>query len=331
MLEQLLPGTELAGYRIDRLVARGGMGELYEARQLSLERRVALKLIKPELASDPGFCERFRREARAAASIDHPNVLPVYESGELPDGRLFLASRFVDGGDLGAHLDRVGPLDPHEAIALLTQVAAALDAAHAAGLVHRDVKPANVLLEAVSGGTHVYLGDFGLAKWTGASHAYTASGALLGTVDYMAPEQIEGGVVDGRADVYAFGCLLYRCLTGQVPFPRDAASATLMAHMNAPIPLPSALVPGLPEPLDTAVRRALEKDPAHRAESAGALMRWVAARMDTLPGVAGAPVPPPWPQQAEPAKPRLTWRRVGLHTAAYMIVWTAAFLAGRGI
>lgn len=330
MPEQLTPGDEIAGYQVTRLVARGGMGELYEARQLSLDRRVALKLIAPDLASDDRFRERFRREARAAAAIDHPNVLPVYESGETPEGRLFLASRFVDGGDLGAHLGRSGPLDVHETVALLTQVAAALDAAHAAGLVHRDVKPANVLLERVGDQTHVYLGDFGLAKWAAASQGFTESGRLLGTVDYMAPEQIEGGTIDHRADVYAFGCLLYRCLTGHVPFPRDAPSATLMAHMNAPVPLPSALMPAVPEALDTVVRRAMEKDPSHRAESAGALMRWLAAQIETVPGDR-EPVPLPWAEDPPPARPRFTWRRVAAHATAYAVVWTVAFIAGRGI
>ena len=329
MPEQLPTGAEISGYRIERLVGRGGMGELYEARQLSLDRRVALKLIAPQLASDDAFRARFRREAKAAAAIDHPNVLPVYESGETADGRLFLASRFVEGGDLGAHLERSGPLDPHEAIAILTQVAAALDAAHEAQLVHRDVKPANVLLERVGEDTRAYLGDFGLAKWTEASHAYTESGALLGTVDYMAPEQIEGGVVDGRSDVYAFGCLLYRCLTGSVPFPREAPSATLMAHMNAPVPRPSALVPALPEAFDTVVLRAMEKDPGHRAKSAGALMRWLAAQVETVSGAEPA-VELPWASDRL-ARPRLTWRRVAAHTTVYAIVWTVAFLVGRTI
>jgi serine/threonine protein kinase len=328
MPEQLPPGAEVAGYRVERLVARGGMGELYEARQLSLDRRVALKLIAPQYASDARFRERFRREARAAAAIDHPHVLPVYEAGETADGQLFLASRFVDGGDLDAHLDRTGPLDVRETIALLTQVAAALDAAHAAGLVHRDVKPANVVLESANGEARAYLGDFGLAKWA-AETQITESGALLGTVDYMAPEQIEGGTIDRRADVYAFGGLLHRCLTGQVPYPRDTKSATLMAHMNAPIPMPSTIVPTVPAVLDTAVQRALEKDPAHRAESAGALMRWVAAQVETVPG--DAPVPLPWAPDPEPPRPTFTWRRVLAHGAAYSVVWTVAFLAGRGI
>jgi serine/threonine protein kinase len=328
--EVLQPGAALAGYRIERHVAHGGMGEVYEATQLSLDRRVALKLIARRLGTDERFRERFRREARSAAAIDHTNILPVYETGETADGRLFLAMRFVEGPDLSSLLREQGPLDPAQTVAILRQIGDALDAAHQRGLIHRDVKPANVMLEAGEEGWHAYLTDLGLAKPNDDRSENTASGEILGTVDYMAPEQIEGGVVDGRSDVYAFGCLLYRCLTGRVPFPREAPSATLMAHMNAPVPRPSALVPGLPEAFDTVVLRAMEKDPEHRAKSAGALMRWLAAQVETVSGAEPAAAELPWASDRL-ARPRLTWRRVAAHTTVYAIVWTVAFLVGRTI
>ena len=284
MSEDLLqPGTELAGYRIERFVARGGMGAVYEATQLSLDRRVALKFISGGLGADERFRERFRREARSAAAIDHPHILPVYEAGELDDGRLFLAMRFVDGPDLSSMLKEQGPLDAEQTIAVLTQIGEALDAAHQRGLVHRDVKPANVMLEAREPGWHAYLTDFGLAKPDEQTGEHTAPGELLGTIDYMAPEQINGEPLDGRADVYSFGCMVYRCLTGELPYRRDTHTATLMAHANAPIPLPSGAVAGLPAPLDVVVQRAMEKDPNRRARSAGALMRWASTQLHAEP------------------------------------------------
>ncbi len=286
--DPLAPGTELAGYRIERFVARGGMGDVYEATQLSLDRRVALKFISGALGAGERFRERFRLEARSAAAIDDPHILPVYEAGELPDGRLFLALRFIDGPDLSSLLREHGPLDAAETVAVLTQIGEALDAAHARGLVHRDVKPANVMLEARERGWHAYLTDFGLAKPGEPTDERTAPGELLGTIDYMAPEQAAGQPVDGRADVYAFGCLVYRCLTGEPPYRRDTRTAVLMAHASAPIPLPSALVAGLPAPLDIVVQRALAKDPGQRAHSAGALMRWAGVQLS-----AGAAVAPP--------------------------------------
>lgn len=286
--ETLQPGSEIAGYRIERFIAHGGMGFVYEAVQLSLDRRVALKFISSALGADPRFRARFRHEARLAAAIDDPHILPVYEAGEMPDGRLFLALRFVDGPDLGSLLRERGPLDPEQAIEVLTQVGEALDAAHERGLVHRDVKPANVMLDVRESRWHAYLTDFGLAKADEQASEHTATGELLGTIDYMAPEQIQGEAVDGRADVYAFGCMTYRCLTGSAPYRRDSRAATMMAHLNAPVPLPSDAVPGLPRPLDMVVQRAMEKDPAKRARSAGALMRWAAEQLRS-----GVGVPPP--------------------------------------
>jgi serine/threonine protein kinase len=248
--ELLQPGSELAGYRIERHVADGGMGGVYEAIQLSLHRRVALKLIARHLGTDERFRQRFRREARSAASIDHPNILPVYETGETPDGHPYIAMRFVDGQDLSSLLREQGPLDAQQTIAILRQVGDALDAAHQRGMIHRDVKPANVMLEATEDGWHAFLTDFGLAKPNEDETQYTASGEILGTVDYMAPEQVIGASLDSRADVYSFGCVVYRCLTGELPYKLETPAATLIAHANAPIPLPSDAMPGIPAPLD---------------------------------------------------------------------------------
>jgi serine/threonine protein kinase len=343
--EVLQPGVELAGYRIERHVAHGGMGEVYEATQLSLDRRVALKLIARRLGTDERFRERFRREARSAAAIDHTNILSVYETGETADGRLFLAMRFVEGPDLSSLLREQGPLDPAQTVAILRQIGDALDAAHQRGLIHRDVKPANVMLEAGESGWHAYLTDFGLAKPDDDSSENTASGEILGTVDYMAPEQINGAPLDGRADVYSFGCMVYRCLTGDVPFRRDTKTATLIAHANAPVPLPSAAIAGLPAPLDVVVMRAMEKDPAKRARSAGALMRWaqgqlaeeVAARprvTDESPTEETKPMPPPAPSvSCETGSRRRSQflRSVLFHAAAYIPIWAGAYLVGRSL
>lgn len=267
---ELTAGQAFGEYRIGRPLGRGGMGAVYEAEQISLERTVALKVITPQLSSDPDFLEMFREEARLAAALDHPNVLPIYHAGAGPDGRLFVAMRLAPGGDLAEHLHRVGRLDPAETLQILAQVAAALDAAHDAGMVHRDVKPANVLLERREGGRQAYLSDFGLARRL--TDARGDSGRAAGTAEYMAPEQIEGGQVDRRADVYAFGCLLHRCLTGDVPYRRETREQVLVAHLNAPIPRPGAIVAGVPRVLDAIVRDALAKDPAHRPTSAKRLV-----------------------------------------------------------
>jgi serine/threonine protein kinase len=330
----LKPGTELAGYRIVRFIDRGGMGAVYEATQLSLDRRVALKFISERLGSDERFRERFRREARSGAAIDHPNILPVYEAGELPDGSLFLALRFVDGPDLRSMLRERGPLDVREAMEILTQIGNALDAAHERGLVHRDVKPANVLLEAHERGWHAYLADFGLAKPNEDSGEHTQPGEMLGTVDYMAPEQINGGLLDRRADVYSFGCMVYRCLTAEPPYKRETRTATLLAHVNAPVPVPSRMIAGLPAPLDVVVARAMEKDPQDRARSAGALMRWAATQLQPDGGAAAGEKA--WAElgiepEVEVARRRSLLRTSLYSAVAYAPIWVAAYLLGRGL
>jgi len=260
MTGELAPGTVLAGCRVDGVLARGGMGVVYRATELRLGRAVALKLIAGERAADPAFRERFEREARMTAAIEHPNVVPVYAAGE-EDGHLYLVMRFVDGTDLHALLRREGRLDPERAAAIVAQVADALDAAHAAGLVHRDVKPGNVLLA----GDHAYLGDFGITRDAGAETA-TDSGEWLGTVDFTSPEHLRGERTDARSDVYALGCVLYAALTGAPPFHRATVPATIAAHLDDP-------PPRLGGPFDEVLATALAKDPADRYPSAGDLGR----------------------------------------------------------
>ena len=260
-MTDVLEGAHIAGCRIETVAGRGGMGIVYRATQLSLGRPVALKLIAPEHAADAGFRERFQRESRMAAAIDHPNVIPVYEAGE-EDGRLFLVMRWVAGTDLHRLLRDSGRLDPLSATAIVNQVAGALDAAHAAGLVHRDVKPANVLLS----GEHAYLADFGLTRFAGAD-TLTTAGHFLGTVDYMAPEQFHPGPNDARADVYALGCVLFAALTGAPPFLRETVPATMLAHLHDAPPRPSTR--GVPPEFDRVLARALAKAPEARYPSAG--------------------------------------------------------------
>ena len=216
-------GSELAGYRLETLVGRGGMGVVYRAYDLALERPVALKILAPELAEDERFRERFLRESRLAASIDHPNIVPVYDAGEVA-GELYIAMRYVDGAELKQLLAE-GPLPKEQAVAIAGQIAAALDAAHARGLVHRDVKPSNVLVTADG---HVYLADFGLTRRLSDQAGGFEAGLSLGTPAYVAPEQIEGKEVDGRADQYSLACLLHECLTGVPPFARSTEAAVAL-------------------------------------------------------------------------------------------------------
>jgi YVTN family beta-propeller protein len=282
-------GTRLAGYQIQTVLGQGGMGVVYRAEQLGPRRPVALKLLSAPVATGAAFRERFLRESELAAAIDHPNVLPVYDAGET-DGVLWIAMRYVDGIDLAGLLEREGPLAADQALSLCGQVAGALDAAHAAGLVHRDVKPANVLLameeEAV---THAWLADFGLTRRVGGGRGLTVSGQVLGTIDYVAPEQVEGGPVDGRADQYSLGCVLFECLTGVVPFRRDTELAVLWAHVNDPPPRIREHRPDLPAALDNVISRALAKDPGDRYPSCGAL---VAAAQAALTGTTQAGLRP---------------------------------------
>jgi len=241
-----------------------------------------VKIISPLVADDPAFRARFQHESLLAAAIEHPSVLPVYDTGEA-DGRLYIAMRLIDGTDLREAIGRSGGLHPARAVKILASVADALDAAHARGLVHRDIKPANILLARPGEpGEHAYLSDFGLSKRL-ASAGQTKTGEVVGTVDYMAPEQWRGDRVDGRADVYALGAVLFEALTGSVPYARDSDVAKLYAHLNDPVPAPSSVKPGTPPTLDAVVTRAMAKDPDERFPSAGDLGRAAGAALEGLP------------------------------------------------
>lgn len=265
----LAPGTVFAGHFVEALVGRGGMGVVYRARHCVLDRVVALKLIAPELVVDESFHRRFAQEVATAASIEHPNVVPVHDAGET-DGVAYMVMRYVDGADLHTTVRGTGRLAPVRAAAIVAKVGDALDTLHRAGFVHRDVKPRNVL---IARGGHVYLCDFGLARQArGRSHA-TGADDCVGTADYVAPEQICGGPTDARTDVYGLGGLLYFALTGRRPYERDDDGEKLWAHLYEMPPSPSRLCPELPRPMDVVVRRALAKDPADRFESAGELGR----------------------------------------------------------
>ncbi|MFI5122357.1 MAG: protein kinase [Vicinamibacteria bacterium] len=278
-------GTEFAGHRIEAVIGEGGMGVVYRARNLALDRVRALKVLAPGLSADARFRERFRRESRLAASIEHPNVIPVHQAGE-EDGQLYLAMRLVEGRDLRQLVALEGPLSPGEAGAVIGAVAGGLDAAHAAGLIHRDVKPANVLVGDGADQGLVYLTDFGISRTTRGGETMTGTGELVGTADFVAPEQIAGDPVDHRADVYALGAVLYFTLTGQSPFPRETDLATLFAHANAPRPRPSERRAELSPRLDPVIAKAMAIDPAQRFQSAGALSRALDAVLEgerTLP------------------------------------------------
>jgi len=272
-MAELAPGDIFAGHRIEGVAGRGGFGVVYRARHLALDHVVALKLISGERAADPTFRERFQSESRIAVSIRHPNVVAVHHAGE-EDGLLFVTMDFIEGTDLRGLLNRERRLRPEDASAIISPVASALDAAHERGLVHRDIKPGNVLIEERRGDRHVFLTDFGLSKKIDATSGVTATGAFVGTLDYVAPEQIKGERVDARTDVYALGCVLYELLTGEVPYGGEIEKvAKMYAHLQEPPPSLSEKAPDVPAALGDAVRRAMEKDPDRRFPSAGDLAR----------------------------------------------------------
>jgi hypothetical protein len=271
-------GTELAGYRLERLIGRGGMGEVYLATQSFPERRVAVKVLARELAEDGDFRERFIRESNAAASTEHPNIVPIYGAGE-HDGVLYLAMRYVEGVDLGTLIARDGPLDPTRAVRIVTQVAAALDAAHRRGLVHRDVKPGNILIaEGPGADDQTYLSDFGLIRRSALDTGLTKTGQFMGSIDYCAPEQIRGDPIDERADIYSLGCVLFESLTGERPFARPTEVATLYGHLEAPPPSAVERRSELPKGVDAVIAKAMAKRPDDRYMTAGELA--TAARRD---------------------------------------------------
>jgi class 3 adenylate cyclase len=262
-------GAEFLGYRIEEQIGHGGMGIVYQAYDLRLKRTVALKLVTPELALDERFRERFARETELAISLEHPNVVPIHDAGDVA-GRLYLAMRLVAGTDLRKLLRAEGALEPSRALAICRQVANALDAAHAKGLVHRDVKPSNILLDEAE---HVYLADFGLTRHLEEKGARAGEGRSVGTPAYLAPEHIEGGRVDGRADVYSLGCVLYECLTGEAPFVHDSRLAVAWAHLEEEPPSASERDSDLPEAIDAVLRGAMAKSPDERYRTCAALIQ----------------------------------------------------------
>lgn len=271
-MRELHTGDALAGYRIDGFVGRGGMGVVYRATHLRLQRVDALKVIAPALADETEFRNRFERESLAAAQIDHPNVIPIYAAGE-EEGLLYIAMRFVDGTDVREVLFREERIEPSRAARIVAAVADALDAAHEHGLVHRDIKPANVLIAQKRGQEHVYLTDFGLARVIASSDHETRTGMFVGTTDYVSPEQVFGKRPDARSDVYSLGCTLFHMLTGRVPYPAEFDAAKLVAHTREPVPSVLSLVPELPSEFDTVIARAMAKEPSERYPSAGDLGR----------------------------------------------------------
>jgi serine/threonine protein kinase len=354
---ELSDGDKFAGYRVERRLGRGGMGILYLAVEPGLERRVALKLIAPEAASDEVFARRFADESRIAASIEHPNVVPIYAAGE-EAGVPYIAMRYVAGADLARRLVREGRLSPQVAVDLVAQIGNGLDAIHAAGLIHRDVKPANVLLSGDDGGDHAYITDFGVARNVSTESGLTQTGRFVGTLDYVAPEQISGGAIDARVDVYALGCLLFKLLTGEVPFPKDGDAARLFAHLNDPPPAPSLYVPEVSMALDDVVIRAMSKSPDDRYPSAGDLGRAAQAALrgehpaapertvatgaaatrtaETMPPTKPTrrlddEVPPTTVKPGAAARSRRRWALVGVVAALLMaLVVVAVLISGGG-
>ncbi|SED09476.1 serine/threonine protein kinase [Amycolatopsis tolypomycina] len=273
-------------YRVESLIARGGMGEVLRAYDTRHDRVVALKLLAPEFAADREFQERFRREAHAVARLREPHVIPIHAYGEI-DGRLYLDMRLVEGDDLGTRLAAGGALAPAEAVDVVAQVAQALAAAHAEGLVHRDVKPSNVLVGATG---FAYLVDFGIARAAGPGTELTATGGAVGTLDYMAPERFTDAPTDHRVDVYSLACVLHQCLTGSKPFAATTAASLIGAHLHQPPPRPGDLRPGLPAAFDAVIARGMAKDPAARFGSVTELADAARAALGgTIPVQATAP------------------------------------------
>ncbi len=271
MGSRLETGTLVGGFRVVSLIAEGATGAVHLAEDAA-GRRVALKRLAPALARDERFRRRFLRESRLAASLSHPGIVPVVTSGE-DEGTLYLAMTHVEGSDLREILRQEGRFDPERALRLLGEVAEALDAAHSAGLVHRDVKPSNILVAPAPGGERALVCDFGLARHLTSVGSLTGDRGFVGTIDYVSPEQIEGRTVDGRADVYSLGCVLYELLVGERPFERDSELAVIFSHLNAPPPRITDVRPELPEELDAVVATALAKSPDDRYPTAGELAR----------------------------------------------------------
>jgi pSer/pThr/pTyr-binding forkhead associated (FHA) protein/tRNA A-37 threonylcarbamoyl transferase component Bud32 len=291
-------GSTIAAYTITELIADDGMGILFRAEHKTTAAVVALKILSPTLAGDETSRRRFLNEARYTSALNHPNIVHVYDAGEvkkLP----YIAMQYVQGHDLKQILAEEGPLDPERAVVLLSQVAEALDAAHAAGIVHRDVKPSNVMVASGAGGQpagHVYVTDFGLGRQIADDDALTQPGTFVGNALYSAPEQVSGGGLDHRVDVYAVGCMLYECLVGELPFVRERALEVMQAHLREPPPAVSDRRGGLPVMLDHVIATAMAKDPDQRYSSCAAVI-------DAARAALGAPRPASQPASAEPSAP----------------------------
>ncbi|MGV9414339.1 protein kinase domain-containing protein [Nocardia sp. NPDC003693] len=291
-----MQGTPFGRYRLLELLGEGGMGQVYRAYDTGTDRMVALKVLPPGYAHDEKYRARFRREAQAAARLSEPHVVPIHDYGEI-DGRLFLDMRSVDGSDLAHLLDRSGALTPARAVSIIGQIAAALDAAHGVNLVHRDVKPSNIL---VTPEDFAYLIDFGIARGSDET-SLTTTGATVGTLAYMAPERFSKGVYDASSDVYSLACVLYECLTGAKPFPGPSAERQIAGHLTEPPPKPSVTAAGVPSGFDAVIAWGMAKDPAQRCPSAGAL----AAAARDVP-TASAPPAPVFPPPTPPSAPQPT-------------------------
>jgi Protein kinase domain len=337
MPELPLVGTDFAGYRLQSVLGRGGMSIVYQAENPRLRSLVALKVLVPELASDDVFRTRFREESQIAASLNHPNVIPVHDFGDY-DGLLYIVMRYVPGNDLGRLIANHGQLPAEATVHLLEQAARALDAAHSRGLVHRDVKPGNLL---IAPGTeygdpdHLYLADFGITKYIGARTGLTLAGTVLGTVHYSAPEQIQGQPVNGAADQYSLGCVLFECLTGRAPFERKTTDMVMWAHVHEHPDVPTRLRPDLPPAIDEVIARVLAKNPADRYASCREFVADARAAVAPVRSFQAAPVVSSdfggqFDFAAEPARRRRVRRRRGERPSGRSVV-TLATLAVAGL
>jgi serine/threonine-protein kinase len=329
-------GSRVGPYLLRRLLGRGGMGEVYEAYDTVKDRVIALKLMSQAVSQDPVFRERMQREAHTAGRLQEPHIVPIHDYGEI-DGQLFIDMRFIEGVDVAALLDRDGPLPPPRAVAIVRQVAAALDAAHGAGVIHRDIKPENIL---VTGDDFAYLVDFGIAAGF-ADERLTRTGAMVGTFNYMAPERFGTAEVTYRADIYALACVLFECVVGVAPYRADSLSVLVGAHLHQPIPRPSLLRPGIPAAFDEVIARGMAKQPADRYSRAGDLARAALQALSSSDqGQAlsllrnsqqSAPMRPPPPAWTPPPAPPPRGRTPWLIPAAAAVVLVVADLAGLGI
>ena len=308
-------------YRLEELIGRGGMGEVFRATDTARKRVVALKRLPASLAADPSYQRRFRSESEIAAQLRSAHVIPIHDYGEI-NGQLYIDMRLVNGEDVADRLDRRGPMSPHAAVDVVRQTASALDAAHAMNLIHRDVKPSNILLspeDGRDGHDFVYLVDFGIARAADRVGELTGTGGVMGTPDYMAPERFEGSPISHAVDVYALACVLHKLLTGGAPFRAESLAALMYAHLTATPPRASLMRPGIPAHLDWVIARGLAKDPRERFATAGELAAAAHAALSSTgsPTLPPPPTPPPAaPPRRAPAAPDVpgsssgpSWRR----------------------